>query len=55
MSSKKITRALISVSNKDGLEDLAKILHSKNIEMIVIDPIRVSFVNLVIDVRDYGL
>lgn len=30
-------------------------MHSKNIEMIVIDPIRVSFVNLVIDVRDYGL
>ena len=34
MSSKKITRALISVSNKDGLEDLAKILHSKNIEIV---------------------
>ncbi|MFM9130372.1 MAG: bifunctional phosphoribosylaminoimidazolecarboxamide formyltransferase/IMP cyclohydrolase, partial [Actinomycetes bacterium] len=34
MSSKKITRALISVSNKDGLEELAKALHSKNIEII---------------------
>ena len=34
MSSKKITRALISVSNKDGLEELAKALHSKSIEII---------------------
>ena len=35
MSSKKISRALISVSNKDGLADLAKALHNKNIEIIL--------------------
>ena len=35
--------------------EIINAMHSKNIARIVIDPIRVSFVNLVIDVRDYGL
>lgn len=34
MSTRKIKRALISVSNKDKLDELAKALHSKNIEIV---------------------